>query len=64
MPGPRKALSGMLLLMSIFLLYTAMTARPGTPDISSVSYVGFWVGAVLAIILALWLARRSSKGDV
>jgi protein-S-isoprenylcysteine O-methyltransferase Ste14 len=57
----RKILPRVFVLLGFLLLYMAMTGRPGRSNISSLAYVGLWVGAAAAMIVAYWLSRRLSK---
>ena len=60
----RKILPSVFVLLGLLLLYIAMTDRPGMTNIPTLAYVGLWVGAAVAMIVAYWLSKRLSKDDM
>jgi putative flippase GtrA len=60
----RKILPSVFVLLGLLLLYMAMTGRPGMSNIPPLAYVGLWVGAAVAMIVAYWLSKRLSKEGV
>jgi high-affinity Fe2+/Pb2+ permease len=56
----RKILSLALVVLSFSLLGRPMTGEPGVTPSTPLAYVGLWVGAAVAIILALWVATTEN----